>query len=63
MDTNALKKFAQQARSQLRKEVAARLQQVLLTDSAEMRQKASIVNELQEHIRQTSQDRVIVRQA
>ena len=59
MDTNALKKFAQQARSQLRKEVSARLQQVLLTDSAEMRQKAPLVSELQERIRQTSQDRVI----
>ncbi|MCD4672448.1 MAG: BREX-1 system adenine-specific DNA-methyltransferase PglX, partial [Anaerolineaceae bacterium] len=59
MDTNALKKFTQEARNQLRQEVAARLQQVLIADSVEVHEKAAIVSELNKRIQQTSKDRVI----
>jgi len=59
MDTNALKKFAQEARNQLRKEVGARLQQLLLTDSVEAHEKAAILEDLKKRISDTSQDRVI----
>ena len=37
MDTGALKKFAQAGRRQLLEEVAARMEQVLQTDSVEIR--------------------------
>ncbi|MAT45244.1 MAG: SAM-dependent methyltransferase [Anaerolineaceae bacterium] len=59
MDTTALKKFAQEARKQLIREVQARLQQVLLTDSVERHQKAVLIEELQKRIQQTSREQVI----
>lgn len=58
-----LKKFAQAARRQLREQVAGRLEQVLRTDSAELRQKEAAIKELRQHIAQTSKKAVIDRVA
>ena len=49
-NTSDLKKFAQNARRQLREHVAGRLEQVLRTDSAELREKQAVVKELREQI-------------
>jgi len=59
MDTNALKKFAQEARKQLLREVNARLQQVLLMDSVERHQKAAIIEDLEKRIKESSQTQVV----
>jgi len=59
MDTNALKKFAQDTRNQLRKEIKARLIQILSRDSVEYHQKQPIIEDLESRIKKTSQDRVI----
>ncbi|MCK5681588.1 restriction endonuclease, partial [bacterium] len=59
MDTTKLKKFAQAARKQLLKQVAARLAQVLATDSPARREHEKAVRELEKHITQTSKDTVI----
>ncbi|HPH97289.1 MAG TPA: BREX-1 system adenine-specific DNA-methyltransferase PglX [Anaerolineaceae bacterium] len=58
-----LKKFAQAARRQLREQVAGRLEQVLKTDSAELRQKEAAVNELRKQIARTSKKAVVDRVA
>ena len=63
MDTNALKKFAQSARRQLREQVAGRLEQVLRTDSAALREKETALRELRQAIAQTSKQTVINRVA
>ena len=63
MDTSALKRFAQAARRQLMEQVAARLDRVLTTDSAELREKEQAVKQLKEQIRATSRDAVIERVA
>ena len=42
-NTGDLKKFAQAARRRLREQVAGRLEQVLRTDSAELRQKEAAI--------------------
>ncbi|MBC8229663.1 BREX-1 system adenine-specific DNA-methyltransferase PglX [bacterium] len=57
------KKFAQAARRQLREQVAARLERVLKTDSAELREKEKAVKELNKQIAQTSREAVIDRVA
>ncbi len=59
MNTNALKKFAQQARRKLLEQVAARLDYVLQTDSAELREKAGQIKKLQEAINRSSKEQVI----
>lgn len=59
MDTNTLKKFAQAARRQLMAAVATRLEQVLRTDSAEIREKEAVVSKLQQAIKESSHDQVI----
>ena len=59
MDTTTLKQFAQAARRQLREQVAARLEQVLRTDSVELREKEKAVAELQGQIKQSSPAAVI----
>jgi type II restriction/modification system DNA methylase subunit YeeA len=59
MDTNALKKFAQEARKQLLREVNARLQQVLLMDSVERHQKAVIIEDLEKRIKESSQTQLV----
>jgi len=63
MDTSALKPFAQEARRQLLDQVGARLEHVLHTDSAELRQKKQTLEELQKQIDQTSKQAVIDRVA
>lgn len=63
MDTASLKPFAQDARRQLLDQVGARLEQVLRTDSAELREKKKTLGELQERIDQTSRQAVVDRVA
>lgn len=62
-NTTDLKKFAAAARRQLREQVAGRLEQVLRTDSAELRERESALKELREQIAQTSKKEVIDRAA
>ena len=45
MDTTALKNFAQVARRQLLAQVGARMEQVLTTDTAALREKQAIINQ------------------
>lgn len=63
MDTSALKKFAQETRRQLIKQVTARMDQILLMDNAEIREKGKAVNKLNEQIQNTSKEAVIDRVA
>lgn len=63
MDTSKLKKFAQYARSTLMDQVAARLEYVLNTDSAELRDKQKELAELKKRIQATSKEAVIERTA
>jgi type II restriction/modification system DNA methylase subunit YeeA len=59
MNTNTLKKFAQEARKKLIEQIGAKLELVLTSDSAELREKASQVKKLQEEINATSKEQVI----
>jgi type II restriction/modification system DNA methylase subunit YeeA len=59
MNTTDLKNFAQNARRQLREQVAARMEQVLQTDSAEIREQAQAIQQLREQITQSSKAAVI----
>jgi type II restriction/modification system DNA methylase subunit YeeA len=59
MDTSSLKKFAQAARRQLIEQVAARMEQVLRTDSVEIREKAQAVEELKKEIGASSKAVVV----
>ena len=59
MNTNALKKFAQEARSKLISQVGAKLEYVLTSDSAELREKVKQVKQLQELINSTSREQLI----
>lgn len=61
--TADLKKFAQAARRQLREQVAGRLEQVLRTDSAALREKETALRELRQAIAQSSSQAVIDRVA
>jgi len=63
MNTKPLEKFAQTARRQLQEQVAARLEQVLRTDSAALRAKADVVAELNKQIADTSRQAVVERVA
>ena len=63
MDTTGLKKFAQSARRQLLEQVATRLEQVLRSDSIEIREKARVVAELKKQIEASSKKAVIDRVA
>jgi very-short-patch-repair endonuclease/type II restriction/modification system DNA methylase subunit YeeA len=63
MDTNTLEKFAQQARRDLLAQVAARLTQVLSTDSVALREKLGAVNELRKQIEAQGRDHVIEKAA
>jgi len=58
-----LKKFAQSARRSLREQVAARLEQVLRTDSATLREREAARRELTQQIAMTSKKSVIDRVA
>lgn len=59
MDTNALKKFAQEARRKLLAQVETRLEQVLSVDSVELREKLGVVNQLRTQIEQKGRQNVI----
>ncbi|MBD3268544.1 class I SAM-dependent DNA methyltransferase, partial [bacterium] len=59
MDTKQLEKFAQTARRQLHEQVAARLDRVLTTDSAELRAKEKTIRELKEQIAASSREAVV----
>src|SRR5690606_29649499 len=59
INTNQLKKFAQNTRNKLLQQVGARLDYILSVDSAEMRDVADIVKRLQQDIDRTSREEVI----
>jgi hypothetical protein len=59
MNTNALKKFAQQARRKLIELVTAKLNYVLKTDSAELREKASQIQKLRDALKLSSEEALI----
>jgi hypothetical protein len=59
MDTGKLKRFAPALRLKLIEQVSARLNYVLNTDSAELREKQGQVNQLRREIRERGQDAVI----
>lgn len=59
MNTNALKRFAQEARRKLLEQIGAKMELVLTTDSAELREKAEHLQKLKEEIKRSSKERVI----
>jgi type II restriction/modification system DNA methylase subunit YeeA len=59
MNTNALKKFAQEARRKLLEQVGAKLEYVLHADTPELREKTDQVLKLREAIQNTSKEQVI----
>nr|WP_315175952.1 BREX-1 system adenine-specific DNA-methyltransferase PglX [uncultured Flavobacterium sp.] len=59
MNTNALKKFAQEARRKLLEQVGAKLEYVLNTDTPELREKADQVQKLKEAIQSSSKQQII----
>ena len=61
MNTKALEHFAQAARRQLLDEVGAKLEQVLATDSAELREKADAIQDLKKAIKASSKQAVVDR--
>jgi hypothetical protein len=63
MNTRPLDKFARSARRQLHEQVAARLERVLRTDSAELREHAPALQKLKDEIKATSQAAVVERVA
>jgi hypothetical protein len=63
MNTSELKKFAQTARRQLIEQVGARLDLVLQTDSAELREKEKAVKQLRDEIDKSSKEAVVERVA
>ena len=59
MNTNALIKFAQEARRKLLEQVGAKLEYVLNTDTPELRERTNQVHKLREAIQMTSKEQVI----
>ncbi|HAB27212.1 MAG TPA: class I SAM-dependent DNA methyltransferase, partial [Xanthomarina gelatinilytica] len=59
MNTNNLKRFAQAARLKLLDQIGAKLEKVLTTDSAELREKANQIKQLQEAINKSNKQQVI----
>jgi len=59
MNTNQLKKFAQEARRKLIDQVSAKLIYVLTSDTAELREKSSSINKLKEALKETSKEQLI----
>ena len=59
MNTNQLKKFAQEARRKLIDQVSAKLNYVLTSDTAELREKNSSINKLKEALKETSKEQLI----
>jgi type II restriction/modification system DNA methylase subunit YeeA len=63
INTNHLKRFAQEARTKLIEQVGSKMEYVLTSDSSELREKASQVRKLQEAINTSSKEQVIDRVA
>lgn len=61
MNTNSLKKFAQQTRRKLMEQVSAKLEYVLNTDSPELREKSEQVQKLKEILTKSTKEEVIDR--
>ncbi|MFD1874329.1 BREX-1 system adenine-specific DNA-methyltransferase PglX [Hymenobacter bucti] len=59
MNTNKLKKFAQDARKKLLAQVAAKLEYVLTTDTAELRERAAQVSALREELSRTGKTQLV----
>lgn len=59
MNTNQLKKFAQEARRKLLEQVGAKLAFVLTTDSAELREKSEQVKQLREELNRTNKEQLV----
>ncbi|MDW7690432.1 BREX-1 system adenine-specific DNA-methyltransferase PglX [Flammeovirgaceae bacterium SG7u.111] len=59
MNTNALKKFAQDARRKLMEQVGSRLEYVLNNDTSELREKAKSLAKLQKEIQGSSKEQVV----
>ncbi|MBM1105172.1 BREX-1 system adenine-specific DNA-methyltransferase PglX [Aurantibacter crassamenti] len=59
MNTNQLKRFAQEARIKLIDQIGAKLEKVLTSDSVALREKAGHLKKLQEAINKTSKQEVI----
>lgn len=59
MNTNQLKRFAQEARIKIVSQVAAKLDYVLTTDSAVLREKEAQVKKLKAEIQKTSKEQVV----
>ncbi|MDB4642821.1 BREX-1 system adenine-specific DNA-methyltransferase PglX [Flavobacteriaceae bacterium] len=59
MNTNHLKKFAQEARRKLIDQVASRLNYVLNTDSAELREKSAAISNLREALKNVTKEQLI----
>jgi hypothetical protein len=59
MNTNALKKFAQEARIKLLDQVGAKLEFVLNTDTPELREKGDQVRKLREELTKTTKEQLI----
>ncbi|TQD38992.1 BREX-1 system adenine-specific DNA-methyltransferase PglX [Haloflavibacter putidus] len=59
MNTNQLKSFAQEARIKIVSQVAAKLDYVLTTDSAVLREKEAQVKKLKAEIQKTSKEQVV----
>lgn len=59
MNTNHLKKFAQEARRKLLEQVGAKLHFVLTTDSAELREKTEQLKQLRQELDRTSKEQLV----
>lgn len=59
MNTNLLKSFAQQARTKLMSQIAAKLEMVLTTDSSQLREQTTQIKKLNEAINATSKEQVV----
>lgn len=61
MNTNILKKFAQQTRTKLMEQISSKLEYVLNTDSVELREKSEQVNKLKEILSKSTKQEIIER--
>lgn len=61
MNTNILKKFAQQTRTKLMEQISSKLEYVLNTDSVELREKSEQVNKLKEILSKSTKQEIVER--
>lgn len=61
MNTNILKKFAQQTRIKLMEQISSKLEYVLNTDSPELREKSEQVNKLKEILSKSTKQEIVER--